>query len=217
MYDGEVEHRDSTGAGGVIGPGDVQWMTAGAGILHQEYHSQAFTRDGGKFQMVQLWVNLPAKDKALAGGYQSLLRADIPTLTLPDGAGTMRVIAGDYAGVGGPARTHTPVNVWDGRLVAGADLTLPVPESHVAMLVVLHGQITVDGGGQASDAEMVLLTPEGRDARIHVNRDTTLLVLTGQPIDEPVVGQGPFVMNTRDEIQQAMADLRSGRFGKLAA
>ena len=217
VYDGEVEHRDSTGAGGIIGPGDVQWMTAGAGILHQEFHSEAFTRSGGPFRMVQLWVNLPARDKTIAGGYQSLLGADIPTVELPDGAGTLRVIAGEYGGVHGPAQTHTPVSVWDGRLAAGADVALALPEGHVAMLVVLNGLVTVNGGRQAGEAEMVLLSPEGRDAHIQVNRDTTLLVLTGQPINEPVVGQGPFVMNTREEIGQAVADLRNGRFGKLAA
>lgn len=217
VYDGEVEHRDSTGAGGIIGPGDVQWMTAGAGILHQEFHSEAFTRSGGPFRMVQLWVNLPARDKTAAGGYQSLLCADIPIVHLPDGAGSLRVIAGEYGGVRGPARTHTPLNVWDGRLAAGADVALALPEGHVAMLVVLNGLVTVNGGRQAGEAEMVLLSPGGRDAHLQVNRDTTLLVLTGQPIDEPVVGQGPFVMNTREEIGQAIADLRSGRFGKLAA
>lgn len=217
VYDGEVEHRDSTGAGGIIGPGDVQWMTAGAGILHQEFHSEAFTRSGGPFRMVQLWVNLPARDKTVAGGYQSLLGVDIPTFELPDGAGTLRVIAGEYGGVRGPAQTHTPVNVWDGRLAAGADVALALPEGHIAMLVVLNGLVTVNGSRQAEEAEMVLLSPDGRDAHIQVNRDTTLLVVTGQPINEPVVGQGPFVMNTREEIGQAIADLRSGRFGKLAA
>ena len=217
VYDGEVEHRDSTGAGGIIGPGDVQWMTAGAGILHQEFHSEAFTRSGGPFRMVQLWVNLPARDKAAAGGYQSLLGADIPTVELPDSAGSLRVIAGEYNGVRGPARTHTPLNVWDGRLAAGTELALALPEGHVAMLVVLSGLVTINGASQAGEAEMVLLSPEGRDASIQVNRDTTLLVLTGQPIDEPVVGHGPFVMNSQEEIRQAIADLRSGQFGRLAA
>lgn len=217
VYDGEVEHRDSTGAGGIIGPGDVQWMTAGAGILHQEFHSEAFTRSGGPFRMVQLWVNLPARDKAAAGGYQSLLGADIPTVELPDSAGSLRVIAGEYNGVRGPARTHTPLNVWDGRLAAGAELALALPEGHVAMLVVLSGLVTINGASQAGEAEMVLLSPEGRDASIQVNRDTTLLVLTGQPINEPVVGHGPFVMNSQEEIRQAIADLRSGQFGRLAA
>lgn len=217
VYDGEVEHRDSTGAGGIIGAGDVQWMTAGAGILHQEFHSEAFTRSGGSFRMVQLWVNLPARDKAAAGGYQSLLGADIPTVELPDSAGSLRVIAGEYNDVSGPARTHTPLNVWDGRLAAGAELALALPEGHVAMLVVLSGLVTINGCSQAAEAEMVLLSPEGRDASIQVNRDTTLLVLTGQPIDEPVVGQGPFVMNSQEEIRQAIADLRSGQFGRLAA
>jgi redox-sensitive bicupin YhaK (pirin superfamily) len=216
VYDGEVEHRDSTGAGGIIGPGDVQWMTAGAGILHQEFHSEAFTRTGGRLTMIQLWVNLAAQDKKVPGGYQSLLAADIPTVGLPE-AGTLRVIAGQYAGVRGPARTYTPMNVWDMRLTAGTELTLDLPEGHVAMLVVLTGLATVDGNRSVGDAETALLTAEGHDAHIKVNQDTTLLVLTGQPIDEPVVGRGPFVMNTREEINQAITDLKSGRFGKITA
>jgi redox-sensitive bicupin YhaK (pirin superfamily) len=217
VYDGEVEHRDSTGAGGIIGPGDVQWMTAGSGILHQEFHSDAFTRTGGLFRMVQLWVNLPAHDKAVAGGYQSLLGADMPSLSLPDGAGTLRIIAGEYGGVRGPARTFTPLNVWDVALKAGTDMALKLPEGHVAILVALTGRVTVNGKTSAEEAEAVLLSPEGHDASIAVDRETTLLVLTGQPIGEPVVGHGPFVMNTRDEIRQAIEDYQNGSFGNLAA
>jgi redox-sensitive bicupin YhaK (pirin superfamily) len=217
VYDGEVEHRDSTGAGGIIKPGDVQWMTAGAGILHNEFHSEKFTQTGGTFRMVQLWVNLPAKAKKVAGGYQALIATDIPTVTLPNGGGKLRIIAGEYAGAHGPARTYTPVNVWDGHLMGETEFSLALPEGHVAMLVVLNGLITVNDGKQADEAEMVLLTSEGHDAKIKVRRDTTLLVLTGLPIEEPIVGHGPFVMNTQNEIAQAVADFRSGRFGKLAA
>ena len=217
VYDGEVEHRDSAGGGGIIGKGDVQWMTAGAGILHQEFHSESFTRKGGSFRMVQLWVNLPARDKSAPGGYQSILGGEIPTVDLPDGAGTLRVIAGEHDGTAGPAKTFTPINVWDARLNAGSDISLDLPEGHTAMLVTLSGQITINGVQKATDAEMVLLSTGGAGAAVHADRDTTLLVLTGVPIDEPVVGQGPFVMNTRDEIRTAMADYRSGRFGRLAA
>ena len=144
VYDGEVSHRDSTGQGGMIGPGDVQWMTAAGGILHEEFHSPGFTKAGGPFQMIQLWVNLPARDKMSAPHYQSILSGDIPSVELPDGAGRVRVIAGDFDGHAGPARTFTPINVWDVRLNRDAAVTLDLPEGHTTMLVVLSGQITVD-------------------------------------------------------------------------
>ena len=159
VYDGEVEHRDSAGNGGVIGPGDVQWMTAAGGILHEEYHSPAFAKTGGPFRMVQLWVNLPAKDKMAPGDYQAIISADIPVVDLPGGAGKARVIAGRLLGAKGPARTFTPVNVWDVRLNRDADLTLDLPEGHTAMLVVLGGHVTVNGAQEAGEAELVVLEP----------------------------------------------------------
>ncbi len=217
VYDGEVEHRDSAGHGGVIGPGDVQWMTAAGGILHEEYHSPAFAKTGGPFRMVQLWVNLPAKDKMAPGGYQAIVSADIPVVELPDGAGKARVIAGELLGAKGPARTFTPINVWDVRLNRDADLTLDLPEGHTAMLVVLGGHVTVNGSQEAGEAEMVLLGREGRDVAIHADGDATLLVLTGEPIDEPIVGYGPFVMNSEAEIRQAIDDFNAGRLTKVAA
>ncbi|GBQ26958.1 pirin [Gluconacetobacter azotocaptans DSM 13594] len=215
VYDGEVEHRDSTGQGGVIGPGDVQWMTAGGGILHQEYHSQGFTRTGGPFRMVQLWVNLPARDKMTTAGYQSIRDADIPVVALPDGAGQVRVIAGAFGGSKGPAHTFTPVNVWDMRLTRDADVTLDLPAGHTSMLVVLGGHVTVNGTQAAGEAEMVLLDREGAGVAVHADGDATMLVLTGEPIDEPIVGRGPFVMNSEAEIRQAIADFQGGRFGRM--
>jgi quercetin 2,3-dioxygenase len=217
VYDGEVEHRDSAGNGGVIGPGDVQWMTAAGGILHEEYHSPGFTKAGGPFRMVQLWVNLPAKDKMAPGGYQAIVSADIPVVDLPGGAGKARVIAGELLGAKGPARTFTPINVWDVRLNRDADLTLDLPEGHTAMLVVLGGHVTVNGTQEAGEAEMVLLDREGSDVAIHADGDATLLVLTGEPIDEPIVGYGPFVMNSEAEIRQAINDFNAGRLTKVAA
>ncbi|MGH7120473.1 MAG: pirin family protein [Acetobacteraceae bacterium] len=217
VYDGAVEHRDSAGNGGVIGPGDVQWMTAGRGILHEEYHSQGFARTGGPFRMVQLWVNLPAKDKMAPGGYQSIRSTDIPVVELPGGAGRARIIAGHNAGVTGPARTFTPVNVWDLILTADADLMRELPEGHTSMLVVLAGHVTVGGVQPVGEAEMVLLSREGSDLAIHADGNSKILVLTGQPIDEPIVGYGPFVMNSEAEIRQAIDDFNSGRFGKVAA
>lgn len=214
VYDGEVEHQDSAGNGGVIGPGDVQWMTAGGGILHEEYHSPGFARTGGPFRMVQLWVNLPAKDKMTPGGYQAIVNADIPVVELANGAGVARVIAGMFDGVDGPARTFTPVNVWDMRLTRDAEMHLPLPEGHVAMLVVLGGRLTVADEHEIGEAEMLLLGREGQDVQLRADGDTTLLVLTGEPIDEPIVGHGPFVMNSEAEIRAAVDDFNSGRFAQ---
>ncbi|BBK33051.1 hypothetical protein EDC65_4325 [Stella humosa] len=217
VYDGEVEHRDSAGNGGVIGPGDVQWMTAAGGIIHEEYHSAGFARTGGPFRMIQLWVNLPAKDKMAPGGYQGIRDAEIPRVDLPEGAGVARIIAGELAGVKGPARTFTPINVWDVALVRDADVALDLPEGHTAMLVVLTGHVTVNGEHGAGEAEMILLGRDGCGASVHADGDAKLLVLTGEPIDEPIVGHGPFVMNSQAEIRQAIDDYNSGRFARIAA
>ncbi|HET6605578.1 MAG TPA: pirin family protein [Rhodopila sp.] len=217
VYDGEVEHKDSTGNGGVIGPGDVQWMTAAGGILHEEYHSPGFAKSGGPFRMVQLWVNLPAKDKKAPGGYQSIASADIPVVELPGAAGKARVIAGELLGAKGPAKTFTPINVWDVRLNGDADLTLDLPEGHTAMLVVLSGHVTVNDSQEAGEAEVVLLDREGSGATVHADGEVTLLVLTGEPINEPIAGYGPFVMNTEAEIKQAIDDFNNGRFVQTAA
>lgn len=216
VYDGEVEHRDSAGNGGIIGPGDVQWMTAAGGILHEEYHSPAFAKTGGRFRMVQLWVNLPAKDKMAPGGYQGIVAADIPAVDLPDNAGTARVIAGELLGAKGPARTFTAINVWDVKLNRDADLTLDLPEGHTGMIVGLGGHVTVEGNQALGEAEMLLLGREGDSVRIHADGDATLLVLTGEPIDEPIVGYGPFVMNSEDEIRHAVDDFNNGRFAQAA-
>ncbi|MEQ9125551.1 MAG: pirin family protein, partial [Alphaproteobacteria bacterium] len=209
VYDGEVEHKDSAGNGGVIGPGDVQWMTAGGGILHEEYHSRAFAKTGGPFRMVQLWVNLPGKDKMAPGGYQAIASADIPVVELEGGAGVARIVAGAFGDCSGPARTFTPVNVWDLRLNRDADMRLALPDGHTTLLVVLSGHLTVDGGEEAGEAQALLLSRDGDDIRLRADGDTTLLVLTGEPIDEPVVGYGPFVMNSEAEIRQAIDDFNA--------
>ena len=214
VYDGEVSHKDSAGNGGTIGPGDVQWMTAGGGIIHEEFHSAAFTKTGGPFRMVQLWVNLPAKDKMVAGGYQGIVSDQIPVAEF-DG-GKARIIAGQFGEAKGPARTFTPVNVWDVRLKADADVTLDLPEGHNALIVVLTGHVTV-GGTHAGEAEVIQLSAEGAGIDVHADGDAMILVLTGAPIDEPIAGYGPFVMNTETEIRQAIDDFNSGRFGGIAA
>lgn len=215
VYDGEVEHRDSTGQGGIIGPGDVQWMTAAGGILHEEFHASSFAHMGGPFRMVQLWVNLPANDKKRRPGYQAITADEIPTVELPDGAGSVRVIAGRFRDVEGPAHTFTPINVWDVRLSQGADVSVDLPRGHTSILVVLSGRIMVNRKEQATDAEALLLNRDGEAVSISADTDTGMLVLTGEPIDEPIVGRGPFVMNSQEEIAQAMSDFRSGSFGGI--
>ncbi|MGB6242791.1 MAG: pirin family protein [Castellaniella sp.] len=215
IYEGEVAHRDSTGAGGTIGPGDVQWMTAASGILHEEYHSEAFAKRGGPLEMVQLWVNLPARDKMSAPGYQTLLNADIPQIDLPDGAGHLRVIAGNYGGSRGPARTFTPIDVWDVRLRTGAATELPARPGHTLALVVLHGTVLINGQEVVRAGQLVHMDREADAVHLEANNEATLLWLSGEPIDEPVVGYGPFVMNSEAEIRQALDDFRSGNFGRI--
>ncbi len=214
VYDGEVSHRDSSGAGGTIAAGDVQWMTAGAGVLHDEFHSDRFTRDGGRFEIAQLWVNLPARHKSAAPGYQALTADQIPQVTLPEGVGILRVIAGDHAGHHGPARTFTPINLWDLRLNAGANLSLPLPEGHHVLIAVLDGGVEINGQPMA-DATLVTLSNEGASVSLRAQSAGKLLVMTGEPIDEPVVGHGPFVMTSEAEIRQAFADYRAGKFGQI--
>lgn len=215
VYQGEVEHRDSTGNGGLIGPGDVQWMTAASGILHEEFHSRAFTKKGGAMEMVQLWVNLPARDKNAEPGYQTLLNADIPSVDLPDGAGRLRVIAGEFDGRKGPAKTFTPVGIYDVKLNRDGVATLNPPEGHTVAVVVLKGTVLVGGSEIAREAQFALLDRNGGEVTIEANGDASVLILSGEPIDEPVVMRGPFVMNTEGEIRQAMIDFQSGRFGTL--
>lgn len=215
VYAGEVAHRDSTGQGGVIGPGDVQWMTAGAGILHEEFHSEAFTRDGGELEMVQLWVNLPARDKRVPPGYQAILARDIPVVSLPGDAGSVRVIAGAFAGQAGPAHTHSPMQVWDLRLAAGKATELELPAGWNAALVVLRGSVRIQDAA-AHDAQLVRLDSAGGAVRVEAEAASHLLLLAGEPLDEPIVGYGPFVMNSEAEIAEAIADFNGGRFGRMA-
>ena len=216
VYEGEVSHRDSTGGGGTIGPGDVQWMTAAGGIIHEEFHSPAYTKTGGPFRMVQLWVNLPRKDKMTRAGYQAIANADIPVVELANGAGRARVIAGAFEGAKGPARSFSPVNLWDIDLAQGAEVTLHLPDGHTALLAVLAGAVTINGA-QVGEAELIRLEREGTEVGIRAGADSLLLVLTGEPLNEPVFGYGPFVMSSEAEIRQAISDFNSGRFGQVGA
>jgi quercetin 2,3-dioxygenase len=215
VYQGELAHRDSTGQSGKIGPGDVQWMTAGAGILHDEFHSPDFTRAGGTMEMVQLWVNLPAKDKMATPGYQTLLSTQIPTVQLPNDAGALRVIAGAYDGHTGPARTFTSLDVWDVLLKRDKQVTLTVPEGRALLLVVLRGPVLVNGTDIARDTQLVKFDRAGSTVTLESSGDAALLVLSGEPIDEPIAGYGPFVMNSEAEIHQAIDDFNAGKFGQM--
>lgn len=213
VYQGALEHRDSAGHGGQIGEGDVQWMTAGAGIVHEEYHAPAFAKDGGLLEMVQLWVNLPARDKSAPPAYQTLLDSEVPRVDLQGSAGQLRVVAGSYLDRQGPARTFTPINVWDLRLVADGDVRLDVPEGHTILLVVLEGTVLVNGERIVRDESVVAFERRGKALHLEANNDAKLLLLSGEPIDEPVAGQGPFVMNHEAELHQAFADFQAGKFG----
>ena len=215
VYQGELEHRDSTGAGGLIGPGDVQWMTAANGIIHEEFHSPGFARTGGTLEMVQLWVNLPARDKRAAAGYQTLLASDIPVVALDGDAGSLRVIAGDYRGHQGPARTFTAMDVWDLRLNAGASVQLPAAAGRNAALVVLRGNVRINGEREAGPSSLVLLDRAGEGVSVQALDGASLLLLSGEPIDEPIVGYGPFVMNSQAEIAESFDDFHAGRFGQM--
>ena len=212
VYDGEVEHRDSTGAGGIIGAGDVQWMTAGGGIIHEEFHSSAYAATGGPFEMVQLWVNLPASQKMTPARYQAILDAQIPAVALPGGAGRVRVIAGSFDGRQGPAHSFTPMNVLDMRLAAGHRLQLAQPEGWSTLVVVLAGTVQINDGTTLGAAEMASLSTQGTQLTLAAQEDAKLLLLAGEPIAEPVVGYGPFVMNSEQQIAQAIDDFNRGHF-----
>jgi redox-sensitive bicupin YhaK (pirin superfamily) len=214
-YQGELEHRDSSGGGGKIGAGDVQWMTAGNGIVHEEFHSQDFTRKGGTLQMVQLWVNLRAQDKSAKAGYQTLLKEQIPNVGLPEDSGTVRVIAGEFGTTKGAAKTFTPINLWDVNLRAGKSTTLPLPDGHTSTFLVLSGEVVAGGDRQAGEGDLVVFERSGNGITVKANTDAKLLVMDGEPFDEPIVGYGPFVMNSRAEIQQAFEDFQLGRMGEL--
>jgi len=215
VYQGELEHRDSGGNSGSIGPGDVQWMTAASGVLHEEKHSREFTRKGGVLEMAQLWVNLPAKHKMTPPRYQELRRDAIPMVTLPDDAGTARIIAGDFSGTRGAAETVTPVILWDVKLRKGAQARLPIPDGFNAAVFVRSGSAWVAETHSAAARQLALLKPAGDGVMIQAEEDSEFLIVGGQPLNEPVVAYGPFVMNTQQEIQEAIEDVRAGKLGQL--
>lgn len=215
-YKGEVEHKDSSGGGGIIKTGDVQWMTAGAGVVHEEFHSKEFAKKGGLFELVQLWVNLPAKDKMTPARYQAIENAEIPVVNFADDAGQIRVIAGTFHDVKGPASTFSPINVWDGQLKAEKSEHIHVPMSHTVLVVILEGEMLINGTQKVQDSSIVLFEQNDDPAiLLEAIQDTKFLVLTGEPLNEPIQGYGPFVMNTKEEIVEAFNDFNNGKFGTI--
>ncbi len=214
-YHGKVAHHDSHGHSGVIGEGDVQWMTAGSGVLHKEYHDAEYSRQGGPFQMVQLWVNLPAKDKMTTPKYQAITAAQMGKYQLPENGGVVEVIAGEFKGVKGPASTFTPIEMYNIRIRKGSTVSFNLPANFNTAILVIEGQVKVNETETAPADNMVLFSNDGETIALAAMEDSVLLVLSGQPIDEPIAAYGPFLMNTHEELQQAYDDLRKGKFGTL--
>ena len=216
VYQGIVAHRDSAGNSGVIGPGDVQWMTAASGIVHEELHEKEWAKRGGTLQAIQLWVNLPKSSKMSAPGYQTIVNDQIPVVQLDGGAGSLRVIAGSVGGAKGPARTFTPIELYDLRLRAGHSMPLQIPNGYNVGLLILSGQASVEGSHRLTEAELAVLTSTGEPVTIIAEEDSTILVMAGEAIDEPVARYGPFVMNTKAELVQAVNDYQAGKMGHLS-
>lgn len=214
-YKGRVEHGDSSGGGGVIGEGDVQWMTAASGILHKEFHETEWSKTGGEFQMVQLWVNLPAKDKLSNPKYQAITKNDITIVPLENNAGTVEVIAGTYQNIQGPASTFTPVHMMNAKLNKDGEASFEFPSNYNTLLLVVEGSVEVNNE-KATTNQLVLFKNEGEEFKIKATEDALVLVLSGQPINEPIAAYGPFVMNTEQELIEAFNDFNAGKFGDLA-
>ncbi|CAN5582574.1 pirin family protein [soil metagenome] len=213
-YKGSVAHHDSTGNSGIINPGDVQWMTAGAGILHKEYHEEEFSKKGGLFEMVQLWVNLPKKDKSTPAHYQPITAAQMGKVILPDNAGQVNVIAGEFNHVKGPATTYSPVNMLNLELNKGGTVSGSIPATHNAAALVVNGNVEINGEA-APEHSFVLFANDGEDIEVKATSDAIVLILSGEPINEPIASYGPFVMNTEEEIHEAIAEFQSGKYGVL--
>lgn len=215
-YRGKVAHHDSMGGGGIIGEGDVQWMTAGSGILHKEYHEERFNREGGAFQMVQLWVNLPAKDKMTKPQYQAIEHSQMGIVDLPNGGGAVEVIAGEFAGVKGPAATFSPVHLYNLKPKKGVSLTVDLPAHYTTALLMIEGQVKINGERIVPTNHLALFNNDGETITLDADDDSIILVMSGEPLNEPIAAYGPFLMNTRAEIAVAVEDFQSGKFGYLA-
>ena len=213
-YHGKIAHHDSAGNSGVIGEGDVQWMTAASGLLHKEYHEEEFSRTGGLFQMVQLWVNLPAKYKMTPPKYQEITNDNVGKYRLDDSKGIIEIIAGEYESVKGPASTFTPMQVYNARLKKDATVDFKFPANYNTGILVIEGSALINGANASAD-HFVLFKNDGESITIHATEDVVLLILSGEPINEPIVQYGPFLMNTWDELEQAFQDVNAGKFGVL--
>ena len=214
-YKGRVEHGDSSGGGGIIGEGDVQWMTAASGVLHKEFHETEWSKTGGIFQMVQLWVNLPAVAKKTNAKYQAIENKDIPSVTLSDDLGLIEIIAGNYEGIQGSASTFTPIHMYNLKAKSGAETAFSFPENYTTMLLVLEGNITINNNENVPTDHLALMEKSGETFTVKVNDDAIVLVLSGEPINEPIAHYGPFVMNTQQELMEAVNDFNAGKFGTL--
>ena len=214
-YKGKVAHHDSRGGGGVIGVGDVQWMTASSGLLHKEYHEEEWSKQGGDFQMVQLWVNLPKKDKKSPPKYQAIANADIPRYKLKNNQGEVEVIAGMYKDTMGTASTFTPINLLNAKLNKGGKANFSFPDNYNTALVLIEGAVIVNAAEEVPSDHFVLMANDGKYFEIEATEDAIILVLSGEPINEPIVARGPFVMNTEDELKQAYQEFTDGEFGEL--
>lgn len=214
-YKGKVEHHDSSGGGGIIGEGDVQWMTAAGGVLHKEFHETEWSKTGGIFQMVQLWVNLPAKDKMSKPKYQSLVNSDMAKVNLENNAGIMEVIAGEYMGIKGSASTFSPLHIYNAHLEKGGKTTIVLPANYNTALLVIEGEIVVNGSELIPTDNLALMANDGEEFTITANEKSIVLVLSGEPLNEPIAAHGPFVMNTHQELVDAFNDFNTGKFGYL--
>jgi len=216
VYEGVVAHRDSAGNAGVIGPGDVQWMTAASGIVHEELHEKEFAKKGGRLHAIQLWVNLPRASKMSAPGYQTILNADIPAIELNGRGGRLRVIAGSHRGHKGPVHTFTPIELYDLELKAGGKTLLSFPDGHNTSIFTLQGRASVNGSQAAGEAELIVCKRNGTQVSIDAQEDSRVLVMSGEPIEEPIARYGPFVMNTKAELIEAVQDYQAGKMGHLS-
>ena len=214
-YKGKIAHHDSFGNSGVIDEGDVQWMTASSGLLHKEYHEKGFSEKGGLFHMVQLWVNLPAKVKMSPPKYQAITNDEMGKYKLPDGEGVIEVIAGNYKEVKGPALTFSPVTLFNAKLEKGGKAAFSFPPDFNTCALVIEGSIILNSTEKAESDHFVLFGNDGEDFTIEASEKAIVLIMSGEPINEPIVANGPFVMNTQTEIMKAYADLNRGRFGFL--
>lgn len=214
-YKGRVEHADSSGGGGVIGEGDVQWMTAASGVLHKEFHETQWSKKGGEFQMVQLWVNLPAKDKMSTPKYQAIAKSQMAKVVLPNNAGEVEIIAGDYQGANGPASTFSPVHLYNVRLKKGAKTELAFPANYTTAMLMIEGDAKVNDSAQVPQDHFLMFSDDGESFSIEALTDTVILIMSGEPLNEPIAAHGPFVMNTKEELVEAFQDFNMGKFGYL--